>query len=261
MSGRRSLLPREHGAYAELAFPLVTGLSLAPPRPASLALALAAVALFLAHEPLGILLGLRGDRLKNQEGGRARTRVWFISTFGVISGGIGVFLAGPLVWPSILFPLFPLLLLIPLVVLRRQKSMVGELLVVTIFAALVLPIGNASMAAQSKLVLAAAVWWGSFALGTVEVHAIKARHKDTAGSRWTRWGSPLLSGIATLSCLGLVMAGEDTYRWSALALIPSSTAVLLLTLLRVHPRRLKRVGWTLVAANTVSLVILLSAFG
>jgi hypothetical protein len=44
---KRFLLPREHGAYAELGLPLVTGLALGRPGPASAALAVAALATLL----------------------------------------------------------------------------------------------------------------------------------------------------------------------------------------------------------------------
>ena len=64
MSKTPSLLPKEHGAYAELAFPLITGLALAVPSLSALALGGAAVLLFLLNEPVAILLGARGKRLK-----------------------------------------------------------------------------------------------------------------------------------------------------------------------------------------------------
>lgn len=48
MTSKRSLLPREHGAYAELLFPLLTGLALGRPRPAAVGFALAAVLFFLS---------------------------------------------------------------------------------------------------------------------------------------------------------------------------------------------------------------------
>jgi hypothetical protein len=70
MESQTSLLPREHGAYAQLAFPLVTGLGLATPSLPAVALALAAVAFFLANEPVAILLGTRGSGWRRSSGSR-----------------------------------------------------------------------------------------------------------------------------------------------------------------------------------------------
>ena len=123
----------------------------------------------------------------------------------------------------------------------------------------------------------------SFALGTLEVHAIKARHKDRGRSRWTRWASPLASSLALAAGVMLLRhgtvgisrasvalmsgprAGQDPLLTglapqitpAAQALLVPTAALLVLSLIRVHPRHLKRVGWTLVAANSVALVVLL----
>ena len=42
----------------------------------------------------------------------------------------------------------------------------------------------------------------------------------------------------------------------ALALVPKAALVLAVTVLDVHPRHLKRVGWSMVAADVVTLVVL-----
>ena len=105
MPGTATLLPREHGAYAQLAFPLVTGVALAVPSFSTVTLGLAGVAFFLANEPAAILLGSRGVRLKNQEGPRAKLRGEFLSAVGVILGVLGVGTGWPAVWPWILPPL------------------------------------------------------------------------------------------------------------------------------------------------------------
>jgi hypothetical protein len=49
--------------------------------------------------------------------------------------------------------------------------------------------------------------------------------------------------------------------WSArhvLAVLPAVILVLIVHALRAHPRRLKRVGWALVAGNVATLVLLVS---
>ncbi len=260
MKSSRSLLPREHGAYAELAFPLISGLALAPPTLATWAVAAAACALFLVHEPVAILSGLRGARLQGEEAGRAWTRTVLLSVVGLAAGAVGVSAAGGVLWPDLAFPLLPLLPLVPLVVLGKQKSLAGEILVITVFAALVFPLGATSGAATGTVLGAASVWWGSYFLGTLEVHAIKAVHKGAKRSRWTRWGSPFAAVVTLLLCGAALIGGEANVKGPALALVPPGLVVLTLSTRRVHPRYLKRIGWTLVVTNTLSLIILL-AFG
>lgn len=57
MPGTASLFPKEHGADAQLVFPLVTGMALAVPTLSTLSLGAAGVAFFLANESAAILLG------------------------------------------------------------------------------------------------------------------------------------------------------------------------------------------------------------
>jgi hypothetical protein len=285
MATTPSLLPREHGAYAQLAFPLITGLVLAGLSPTSLALGGAAVCLFLANEPLAILLGVRGRRLQDQAGGRARIRARTLLAAGCILGATGMILGWPEVWPWVLFPALAGLLLVPLALAGRQKSLSGEILALTAFSTLVLPLGVPSGVDPLRAALATGVWWISFALGTLEVHAIKARIKVTARHRWTIWGAPVAAGTTMTGALWLALgqAGPVLQEWASgsgdagmgladpswvselvrllppngAALLPPAVAIFLLSLLREHPRHLKRVGWTLVAVNVLTLVLLL----
>ena len=100
MASRSSLLPREHGAYAELAFPLLTGVALGAPSLPVLALASAAVAFFLANEPVAILLGARGGRIKDQQGQRAKRRGLVLIGAGILLGGVGLLGAAASIWPD-----------------------------------------------------------------------------------------------------------------------------------------------------------------
>ena len=61
------LVPREHGAYGQLAFPLITSFLVAGVSTVSLLIAASVVAGFLAHEPLLVLVGRRGARAQRQQ--------------------------------------------------------------------------------------------------------------------------------------------------------------------------------------------------
>jgi len=93
--GERSLLPQEHGAYGQLAMPLLTGLALGRPTPAGLTLAAAAVLGFVAHEPLLVALGRRGRRALDEDGGRARRLLVRLGTLSLVLGAVGVALSPP----------------------------------------------------------------------------------------------------------------------------------------------------------------------
>ncbi len=285
MAGSSSLLPKEHGAYGELAFPLATGLILSGLAWPSLALAAAAVSFFLANEPLAILLGARGQRLRDQLEARARVRGGILLILGVLLGVGGLVGSGSEAWPSILLPSGAALLLVPVVLAGKQKTVPGELLVATAFTTLLLPLALPWGAQPMRVVLAAAVWWVSFALGTLEVHAIKARHKKKARNRWAPWVSPVASGLVLGAALwmalgqaapvlrawgpggGMEAGAGGAWGWvpeatrllppAAAAILPPALAIFVLSLLKVHPRHLKRVGWTLIGANTLTLVLLL----
>ena len=262
MANKPTLLPREHGAYAELFFPLLTGILLAAPTLPALALGAASVALFLANEPVAILLGVRGQRLLETQGARARTRAGVLVGLGFLLGILGLAGAGSAVWPEILLPVLTGALLVPLVLMGKQKSLVGEFLVLSAFSTLLLPLAAASGADPGRAILATAVWWISFAMGTLEVHAIKARSKGTRRSQWTKWGSPLVSGITVLAALALSLgflnsAAAPFLVRSAVAVLIPAIATLILSARGVDPKHLKRVGWTLVVANTGALLVLL----
>lgn len=263
MTGPGSLLPREHGAYAELGFPLATGLGLAVPSASTVFLALAAVALFLAQEPVAVLLGVRGERLRSQKAPRARWRSALLLTLGVALGIPGALLGGEAVRTELIVPGVAALLLFPLVMSGKQKTFAGEILVVTVFAALVLPLAVGSGVSRASALWAAGVWWTSFFLGTLEVHAIKARHsrqsryKKTQRSHWARWASPVASWGILLLCLYGAIRGQGDFQEHSLALLPPALSIMVLAILAVHPRHLKRVGWTLVGANSLTLAVLL----
>jgi hypothetical protein len=259
MSKKPSLLPKEHGAYAELAFPLITGLALAVPSLSALALGGAAVLLFLLNEPVAILLGSRGKRLKDQLGDQATQRASFLLGGATGLGLLGLWNGGTDIWPELAYPMAAGALLIPLLLRGTQKSIFGEFVVVTAFATLLLPLAAASGADPQRAAAAAGVWWLSFALGTLEVHAIKARLKEKAKNQWTRWGSPLAAGLVVTGALAATLGFSPTPEMAgpAAALLTPALAIFALSLLRVHPKRLKRVGWTLVGANSVALVLLL----
>ena len=73
--GPRSLAPREHGAYGQLGLPMLAALGSGLPGAVAALLSVSAWTLFLAHEPLLVLLGRRGERLQVEQRPRAMVRL------------------------------------------------------------------------------------------------------------------------------------------------------------------------------------------
>ena len=250
---KRVLTPREHGTYAQLAFPLLSGLIVGGPTLAGGALALAVVCVFLAYEPVAVLLGVRGVRLRQERSSDARRQLTLFVPGALVLGGAALLLAPAPARLLVLVPAGLALPLAPLVVARRVKTFAGETVTAAALAAMHLPIAASAGASGVTLWGPALVWFVAFFLATLAVHAIKARQKQR--DRWLRvlalW-STVAVGVATLA-LAVDLA---PLRLPALALALPLGAILAVNLTRVHPRALKRVGWILVASDVAALGLL-----
>ena len=89
-----ALLPREHGAYGQITFPLLAALLGAGVSTSGLLMTAATVAGFLGHEPAAVLLGLRGARSKRDLARRATRWLGCAVTLG-LAAGIGALLTMP----------------------------------------------------------------------------------------------------------------------------------------------------------------------
>jgi hypothetical protein len=145
--------------------------------------------------------------------------------------------------------------LAPALLRGRPKTLGAELVVAVALATMILPIGLAGRMAPARALQAAAVWAVSFVLATLAVHAIKARVKPELGARWAIWTTPGLAGAAGGTALAGAVAGQWPVAVGA-AVLPSVVLVIGALWLGTHPRRLKRVGWSLVGANLVTLGLL-----
>jgi hypothetical protein len=256
MAHGTSLLPREHGAYAELAFPLLTGLTMVPPTVAGAAFALSAVAWFLAHEPLAVTMRMRGARVLAESGDRARRRVLALAALGTSTGMLALATAPPQARWAAVIPLGTVARLVPAYVLRRHKTLWAEALVVLAFAGMVLPVSTAAGVKWRTALIVAGVWFVSLMLGTIAVHALKLRHKHGRDAGSLPRVSPALGGVSVAIALGI--AAKGILPWPiALALVPPAMLTTVLCSVHIHPRHLRRVGWSLVAANTVTWICLL----
>lgn len=253
MSG---LWPREHGAYAQLGFPLLTGLIYADGHGGAVGFAVAALALFFAHEPLAVRAGVRGTRLARRLAGPARQRLLVLGGVAAAGAAVAVGLAPARAWWATLVPAVPALALLPRLATRELKSLPGEILAAGAFSTSLLPLALCGETTWRTAGVAAAVWFAAMVPAILSVHAIKVAFRGKEEGRWTVTVAPvsaaLVATAATVAALLLPGWARDL-----LAVTPPAAAVVALGVIRPHPRHLKRVGWTMVAANTAALALLL----
>jgi hypothetical protein len=252
----KGLWPREHGAYAQLGYPLLTGLILAGGQPGSLAFAVAGIALFLAHEPMAVIMGMRGVRLRDSLVRPARRRLWLLAAVAGLGLGAAVVFAPWRAWQAALVPAVPGLALVPLFFTHRIKTLGGEIVAAAAFSASLLPVALSGPVTVEVAAVAAGVWFAATVPAIVSVHAVKISHKGRPRGRWLLVATPTLAVLVTIAAIVVATLPAPAVR--ALAVLPPVVAVLAIGLIRPHPRHLKRIGWTMVAANTLALVLVLS---
>jgi len=247
--------PKEHGAYFQLALPLLTALCLDWPSTAAILLTAGAVCAFLGHEPLLVTLGHRGNRVKTELGPRAPASALVLLSAAAGAGGAGLALGGVDVMYAAAPPIVGALVVGVLVGLVKEKTLFGEVIVGAALATALLPVAVASGIALETAVLSAGIWALGFATVTFAVHGVVGTVKADR---------PLARPLALLSsivCIALAAAplASSAAPWPLAALAPSGIVGLAIALLRVHPRHLRRVGWTLAATHTLTLVVLVVA--
>ena len=249
---RRSLLPREHGVYAEVFFPLATALALGEPSSSGVLLSAAIVAAFLFHEPMLVLLGRRGERAKQNIGRRATTHALILGALTILTGTAGVWGAGPDARLTIGALLSPGLLLALLVAAGREKTLLGESLLAVVLSFASVPIAITSGVSLSAAIATATVWATAFLLGTTTVHAIIARSKRGAVAP-----AVAVATLALLLIVGVVTSPAVAGPWWPLAAMPTALVAFAAIALGVSTRRLRAVGVALVAADVATMAVLI----
>ncbi|MFO0609522.1 MAG: YwiC-like family protein [Polyangiales bacterium] len=237
----RSLAPREHGAWGQLGVPLAASLSVARPTAAGVALALSAVALFAAHEPLLVALGHRGPRALREDGPRARRRLAALSAVGASLGLAGL-AAAPGARVVCALPLALAAAVGAFIARRAERTALGVTTAAAALAAASAPVMIASGVPVRTALWAWAAWAVGFALVTPAVRGAIAHAR--APSPLAQRAVALVPPLAALVALAVVGPA-----WSALGACPFALAAFVLVIAPPSPRHLKRVGWALVASS------------
>jgi len=255
---QRKMVPREHGAYAELLFPIVSVLLGGAPTTSTWLLAIGAVGAFLANEPLLVLFGQRGTRMQREESDRAKRALLVFSLVALGAGIAGLVLAPTQVQYTIVVPLLLGVTLVMLAIQGLERSMFGEGLAAATLSSIAIPLGLSAGLGRTVTLSVAILWLTTSLLGTAAVRLTVARTKaktdeDLRRVAFKRGILILVSSLAIL--VGVVgLSGSRDGLSILAAAMPVALVVLAVAALRPTARRLRLMGWSLVAANLCSLI-------
>ncbi len=252
----RTLIPHEHGAYGQLVLPVLTALALGHPNVPSLLLAYAMVAAFVGHESLLVLLGQRGKRASEEDAPRARRVLAILGTQAAVAGLAGFYLAPPFARAALVLPVLLTAAVGGLLLRRREKTLGGEIVVSAALSSGGLAVALAGGAPLAWAVGAWVTWLLAFSAATLAVQAILARARSKGerdpGLVHAAAGLALVAAaFAAVPLLGLPGAVP-------VALLPTACLSIAVCLARVSPKRLRELGWAMVASSVVTMVVLVA---
>ena len=134
--------------------------------------------------------------------------------------------------------------------------MVGELLVALTFSSALIPVALAGSVNPRAAIIASVVWAVIFSLATFTVRAIIASVKKSENPGRPARVTVALSLTVVAAAILLTMANALP-PLAAVAVMPSALVGLGCGLLRVHPRHLRKMGWSLVVSNLIAFAALL----
>lgn len=253
--------PKEHGAYGQLLFPLVTSLAIGGVTSPALLGAVAAAGLFVSHEPLLVLLGHRGPRAARETGRRAV--LWLTLSMGVaLSAGLAALWLAPAGSRSaFVWPLLPLAIAGASLVLGRERTTPGELAVAATFASFAVPLCRLAGAPTAIAAAVALTFFAIFSANILAVRVVILRVRgggDPAAVRRTR--HLLFAMIASMLVILVTAVGLGLLPWGPLAAVAPSWIVSTTTALNPPPpTRLRRLGWTLMSTSLAAALILIAS--
>jgi hypothetical protein len=252
------LFPREHGAYGQMAFPLVTALIVSAPSPSGFLLIVAVIAGFLAHEPVTILLGSRGPRARRELNGTATRQLGaclFIGAIAVV--GAMVTMEAPVRW-LLIGPGVPALCVAIATLSRYDKSSWSEVAAALAFSAAAVPVataGGASVRAALSVAIPFALLFVASTLA-VRVVILGVRGGGDPRAVLVTKRTVLLFAVFSAVSLGAVTAAECLPAVVAIAAAPGIATAVAIAARPPSPTRLRTLGWTLIAVSVITAGIL-----
>lgn len=252
------LIPREHGAYGQLLFPLLSALLIGRPSAGAYMLAASAVAAFLAHEALLVVLGQRGKRAAREEGADARRSLALFGGFCAVTGAVSLAVMSFETLSYLLVPLALVTLVAVAVFTHRERSTAGELLVAAALSAVSLPVAVAGAVTHIAAITLFIVFAAVFVTATIAVRSMIGRVSKAGGPH------PGVAAVLTLAVLAGLAVAAQAGRLSSVApfaALPVCAVCLGLSARPPSPKYLRLIGWTLIGATSLTAAILVGALG
>jgi hypothetical protein len=253
-------LPKEHGAYGQLGFPLATAFGVAGVSTGGLLVSVAVIAGFLAHEPGAIVLGLRGSRAKRELGASAKRWLSGCLVIGLAAGAAAVVDLDSVSRHSLAIPAIPALLLILAMLQGREKSSYGEIAAALAFAGVSVPVTLAAGASINVALAVAIPFALLFTTTTLAVRVVILRTRGGGAPRAT--AATRRATLAISACATLVIGAMTVAEWlSSSVLLASAPGLVTAAIVAVRPpkpNRLRLLGWTLVAISTLTAMIVVA---
>jgi hypothetical protein len=251
------LLPREHGAYGQLLFPLAAALMVGHPSGGAWLLAGAALGAFLAHEALLVVLGQRGARASREQAREARQSLALFGGFALVTGIVSLSVLPASVWPSLAAPLLFALLTGVAVVTHRERTTIGEIVVGVALASVCVPVARAGEVGEVAIRTLFLVFSTVFVVATLGVRAMIGRVTKRPGSPHpgVAIGATLvlLASLSALALRGVVAARAPV------TALPVVLVAIMLVMRPPQPKHLRIVGWTLVGTTLLTTLMLIVA--
>jgi hypothetical protein len=186
-------------------------------------------------------------------GPSARRLACALGGLGVVTGIAALWLAAPGARSLALVPAAFAASLLPVVFSRNLKTLPGELIAGAAFSAMHLPVAAAGGVAGVALWGPPVLWFAVTVCATLAVHAIKSRVTGAAP-----WAVPAAAWTARLALLAALATCVWIPGWRTVALAASLplAGVVLVNRLAPSPRKLRHVGWAVVAANALAVTVL-----
>lgn len=249
-SASRSLWPREHGAYVQLGAPLLAALALRLPTLPAISLAVAACLAFVANEPLLVVLGHRGARIRATYGRRAAHRL-AIAAIGAAAFATAGLVAGPQPTRAIAgLAAVPAACMVALAWMRREHSVAGELVAAVVLPGAAAPIAVASGLGWHEATAIWCAWSVGYSCSVAAVHRVLVRHRHAASSL----DRVLVIVLTAIAVGGVVLAPSLPIALVTVPLAAISAAVVLRPPRATH---LRAIGVALVIASVASGTVVL----
>ena len=240
------LHPKEHGAYAIVGVPLVTALAIGGLNTVAILTTIAAVAGFVANEPLMVFWGRRGDRARVSTPSALPTLELLLFT-AVLSGSLAFWLGSETVRIGLVVCGIFAVAGFAMSIAGWQRTLTAQftgIIGLTLPSTVVLLAGKID---SGIVVRFFAAWIIGRVATTITVRSIVALQKTSTHHQVPRINDVLLS-LSVLATVGGFLTGTI----ECLLVTPLVASAIIVRLGAPHVRHARRIGYSFLAANIMT---------